>query len=321
MKAIKRPYVGIPTFLRSPHSEDPADYAKAAAVALGVPFDEGSPFLPGSRMGPRSIRENTLRFPTDFLYDPENDEVMLEHELTNRLILDAGDVDVRPANAPRTFELITHRVKEIVASGTFPIVIGGDHSITYPVFAAFDRPLYVVQFDAHQDYSEIDEDLARTNSHAFRHITQMDTCKKLVQVGIRGIRTTKHHVDQLRAGGHDVVPMRQARALGPDGIAALVPEGAAVFVTIDVDALDMTIIPGCVSGEPDGFGYGELMLALRRLAERCDIVGFDFVEVNPTLDVGTGATSYVGALVVTNFLGYIAAQPRWDERMKARGLK
>ncbi|MEM6763068.1 MAG: arginase family protein [Pseudomonadota bacterium] len=321
MKAINRPYVGIPTFLRSRFSEDPADFAKAAAVVLGVPFDEGSPFLPGSRMGPRAIREHSLRFPTDFLYDPENDEVMLEHELANDLILDAGDVDVRPANAARTFEVITHRVKEIVASGAFPIVIGGDHSITYPVFEAFDRPLYVVQFDAHQDYSEIDEDLARTNSHAFRHITQMPTCRKLVQAGIRGIRTTKHHVDELRASGHDVVPMRQARELGPDGIAALIPEGAAVFVTIDVDALDMTIIPGCVSGEPDGFGYGELLLALRRLAERCDVVGFDFVEVNPALDVGTGATSYVGALVVTNFLAAIAAQPRWDERLKARGLK
>ena len=321
MKAINRPYVGIPTFLRSRHSEDPADYAKAAAVVLGVPFDEGSPFLPGSRMGPRSIRENTLRFPTDFLYDPETSEVMLEHELSNKLILDAGDVDVRPANAARTFELITHRVREIVASGAMPIVIGGDHSITYPVFEAFDRPLHVIQFDAHQDYSEIDEDLARTNSHAFRHITQMETCQKLTQVGIRGIRTTKRHVDQLRAGGHDVVPMRQARELGPDGIAALIPEGAAVYVTIDVDALDMAMIPGCVSGEPGGFGFGELMLALRRVAERCEVVGFDFVEVNPSLDVGTGATSYVGALVVANFLGYIAAQPRWDAQMKARGLK
>jgi agmatinase len=320
VKVINRPYVGIPTYLRSRHTADPADYAKAAAVLLGVPFDEGQPFLPGSRMGPRAIREHSLRFPTDSLYDPETGETMLERELSGGLIIDAGDVDVRPANAARTFEIITARTREILDAGAFPVVLGGDHSISYPVFEAFDRPLHVIQFDAHQDFAEVDEDLSRSNSHAFRHITGMETCLSLTQVGIRGIRTTKSHVDELRATGHQVVPMRQARALGADGIAALLPEGAAVYVSIDVDALDMSMIPGCVSGEPDGFGYGELMLALRRVAERCEIAGFDFVEVNPPLDVGTGATAYIGALVVTNFLGYIAAQPRWAERLAARGL-
>jgi agmatinase len=275
MRAVNRPYTGIPTFMRAPLAETPQALAGAAIAVLGAPFDEGSPFLPGSRMGPRAIREHSLRFPAGGLYDPETGESFLVREATGGLIRDAGDVDIRPANAARTFELITSRTREILDSGAFPVVLGGDHSITYPVFEAFDRPAHVLQFDAHQDYSEIDEDLSRTNSHAFRHITGMETCLGLTQVGIRGLRTTGAHVDELREKGHRVVPMSQARALGAAGIAQLLPEGAPVYVTIDVDALDMALIPGCVSGEPDGFSHRDLMAALRAVAERCEIVGFD----------------------------------------------
>lgn len=318
MKSINRPYCGVATFLRAPHAVDQQSMRDAAIAVLGVPFDEGSPFLPGSRMGPRALREHSLRFPAGGLHDPETGENFLVRELTEGAILDVGDVDVRPANAARTFEVITARVRGVLNAGAFPVVLGGDHSITWPVFAAFDRPAHVLQFDAHQDFSEIDEDLSRTNSHAFRHIVGLPTCLGLTQVGIRGLRTVGAHVEELRAAGHQVVPMKQARALGAPGVAALLPEGAPVYVTIDVDALDMALIPGCVSGEPDGFSHRELMDALRAVAERCEIVGFDFVEVNPPLDVGTGATAYLGALVVTGFLGFICAQPWWAERLRSR---
>ncbi len=185
MQVINRAYVGIPSFMRARVSEAPEDLARAAVAVLGVPFDEGSPFLPGSRMGPRAIREHSLRFPAGGLYDPDTGETFLARELNEGLLLDVGDVDVRPANAARTFEITTARVRAILDSGAFPVVLGGDHSITYPIFDAFDRPTHVLQFDAHQDYSEIDEDLQHTNSHAFRHITAMDTCLGLAQVGIR----------------------------------------------------------------------------------------------------------------------------------------
>jgi agmatinase len=82
----------------------------------------------------------------------------------------------------------------------------------------------------------------------------------------------------------------------------------------------MALIPGCVSGEPDGFSHRDLMAALRAVAERCEIVGFDFVEVNPPLDIRTGATSYLGALVTAGFLGFICAQPWWERRLRERGL-
>lgn len=316
MRPVQRGYVGIPSFLRARIAPDPADYGRARIGVLGVPFDEGSPFLPGSRFGPRGIREHSLRLPISApLFDPDTNETFLARELAEHLIIDVGDVDVRPAKPERSFELITARVCEMLEGGLFPVILGGDHAITYPVFAAFDTPMHVIQFDAHQDFEEIDADLDRTNSHAFRHIAAMPTCLSITQIGIRGLRTTRRHVEEMRALGHRVIPMGETRALGATGIAQLLPEGSDVYVTIDVDALDISIVPGCVSGEPNGMGFRELMDSLRAIAQRHRVRGFDFVEVNPPLDIGTGATSYLGALIVTEFLGHICNQPRWAETL------
>ncbi len=317
MKAVNRGFTGIASFLRSRIAQTPEDYAGAKIGVLGVPFDEGSPFLPGSRMAPRTLREHSLRFPLGApFYDPDTNTSFLGEEMERGLIVDCGDVDIRPANPVRTFELITLRVREMLEAGLMPMVLGGDHSIVAPVFEAYEtlgKPLHVIQFDAHQDFSPVDEELNHTNGQGFRHISGMDHCASITQVGIRGFRSSRANVAEMRQIGNRVVTMSEVRKLGPAGIAALLPEGSDVYVSIDVDALDMSLIPGCVSGEPDGMAFRELMESLRSVAERHHVHGFDFVEVNPTLDVPTGATSYLGALVVTEFLGHICNQPYWAE--------
>ena len=85
-------------------------------------------------------------------------------------------------------------------------------------------------------------------------------------------------------------------------------------MSIDVDVLDISLVPGCVSAEPNGMSYPELRDILIDLAEQTDVIGFDFVEVNPQLDVGTGVTSYLGAHLVVEFLGHICDQPCWKAR-------
>ena len=93
-------------------------------------------------------------------------------------------------------------------------------------------------------------------------------------------------------------------------------------MSVDVDVLDLPLVPGCVSAEPNGFLYAELRDTLRALAEHTRIVGFDLVEVNPMLDIGTGITSYLAAHTIVEFLGWLCAQPWWiagrDQREVAR---
>jgi agmatinase len=313
------PFVGIPTFLRSPLAADLARL-DADVAFLGAPTDEGSPFMPGSRFGPRAIREHSLRFVTDppGFFDPQERKRFLEREMRESRIADVGDADILPTNPTDTFTNITGATRAILDAGAMPVVIGGDHAVTFPVVRAFDEsgmgPLHVVHFDAHLDYMPFVHGLSMTNQHAFRHIKQMANVASITQVGIRSIRGTEEMLADSLRDQNRVVTMEELRDVTVSGVVEAVPENARVYVSIDIDALDLPLVPGCVSAEPGGMHYEELREALFGLAEHTDVIGFDLVEVNPMLDVGTGVTSYLAAHTIVEFLGRICAQARWTAR-------
>jgi agmatinase len=121
--------------------------------------------------------------------------------------------------------------------------------------------------------------------------------------------------------GNRVVTMEEYRDVSHEGVLAGVPDGARCYVSIDVDALDLPLVPGCVSAEPEGMSYRDLRDTLAAIAEHTDVVGFDLVEVNPQLDIPTGITSYVAAQTIVEFLGRICAQPRWIDGADARAAR
>lgn len=312
---IDRPFVGIPSFLRAPICTD-IDQCDAAIAVMGVPFDEGSPFLAGSRLGPRALREHSLRFVSGGggFYNPETRKKYLDFELRNNLIADAGDADVAPTNVERTFANVTDMARQLLDREVLLVALGGDHSVTYPLVRAFSEKLHVIHFDAHTDYAPFVHDLRFTNGHAFRHIAPMAHVESLTQVGIRSLRHSEEMVEDSIRDGNRVITMEEFHRVTPRGIAELVPKGASCYVSIDVDVLDLSLIPGCVSAEPNGMSYADLRDTLKAIAERTNVIGFDFVEVNPELDVRTGITSYLGAHTVIEFLGHICDQPHWASR-------
>ncbi|MDP9483021.1 MAG: arginase family protein [Chloroflexota bacterium] len=316
-RSLGYPFAGIPSFLRAPIQADLARLDADIAV-LGVPSDDGSPYLPGSRFGPRRIREHSLRFGVDGYYDGRLDRTFLEHELTQGLVADTGDVDVLPTNPEGTWANITAAMRQILVTGALPVVIGGDHSVSAPVVRAWDRPIHVVHFDAHIDYTPFRHGFEFTNIQPMRHIRAMPHVKSLTQVGIRSLRNRRSDVHDSIGDGNRVIAMDEFRDLGPRSIAATLPAEAAVYISIDIDVLDQALVPGCVSGEPDGFAYNELRESLIALCEHTDVVGFDLVEVNPLLDVGTGATSYLAAHTIVELLGHICDQQRWVSRRAER---
>ena len=299
---LNRAFTGVPTFLRAEYCPN-LDQLNADAAIFGAPFDEGSPFLPGTRFGPRSLREHSLRFSPDGWQDMETGRHHLKDAVRSGRLVDVGDVDIASTNVELTFDNITRLTRAILERGVMPVGLGGDHSITYPIVRAFNEPLHIVQFDAHLDYDTFDGGLRYTNGHAFRHIHAMPNIQSLTQIGIRSMRSDVAILAEVVAKGSKIVSVGEYRREGAEAIIRRLPKGAPVYVTIDVDALDMSLVPGCVSGEPNGFSYEELSRGLVALASHTKVVGFDFVEVNPILDVGTGATSYLGAHIVVEFLG------------------
>lgn len=304
---LNMPFTGLSSFMRARVCENIDSLEDASFAILGVPTDEGSPYYPGSRMAPRSIREHSMRFGAGGrgYYDPQEGRYFLDEEMTGGRIVDVGDVDILPTNVEGTFANITDSVSSIVSRGAKPVIIGGDHAISFPVVRAFEDELHVIHFDAHLDYAPFVHGVQYSNSNAFRHIKKLSNVVSLTQVGIRSIRNTEQMMTDSLADGNSVVTMRGFRESRADSVLALIPAGSNVYVSIDIDVLDLALVPGCVSAEPDGMQYNELRDSLRALSAHANIIGFDLVEVNPLLDVGTGITSYLGAHTMIEFLGHM----------------
>ena len=304
-----RGYSGIPTFLRSNICKN-LDNINATYAVLGVPYDEGSPFVGGSRFCARSIREHSLRFGGGAIYDIESNKEYLRDAIADNSIVDLGDIDVTPSRGDVTMAKLTNVVEKVVDQKILPIILGGDHTITYPIVRGFNKPLHVVQFDAHIDYTKVTEGMTYTNSTSFRLLHQLDHVNSLSQVGIRSMRDHKSDVNDSLNNGSHIIKMSEIRNKGPENIWGHLPNDEDCYVSIDIDAYDMSLVPGCVSAEPNGFYFEELKSSLKSLVNKMNIVGFDFVEVNPKLDVGTNVTSYFGALTVAMFLGFIDEKKR-----------
>lgn len=297
-------FVGIPTFMRSRYF-DPADMPSCEWAVIGAPYDEGSPFAPGSRFGPRRIREQSLRFKSSGVYDSVTRRPLLTDFVSSGRLVDVGDADILPAAPGPSLENLTQMVRDVRARGAKPLVIGGDHATTHPVLRAFDEPIHVVQLDAHIDYMPFTDEFQFTNGQGFRKIHGLPHVASLTQIGIRGLRNYPDDFAAAEQAGSRIVHMPEFRRDGGAAVLSHIPEGAPCYVSIDIDAYDMALIPGCVSGEPDGFSYAEMIAMLTAITDRLDVKGFDLVEVNPMLDVATDATSYLAAHTTVHFLGLI----------------
>jgi arginase len=247
-----------------------AEHPDYKIAILGVPFDEKSSYLRGAAGGPAAVRAVS----TGKCYCGYTElGVNLEDET---VLVDLGDVDTS-GDMDKSFALIEKGVAAILAKGATPIVIGGDHSITYPVLKAFartHRPLDVLHFDAHPDlYEDLYGDRL---SHAcpFARILEDGLAANVIQVGVRAI-TADHRAKALK-GGVRMIEMKDID--GPLHLRFANP----VYVSFDLDALDPAFAPGVSHHEPGGLTTRQALQVIQSLKGR--IVGLDLVELNPSRD-------------------------------------
>jgi agmatinase len=301
------PFTGIATFAKFPLSDDLSALSATAAV-LGAPWDGGVAYRPGARLGPRAIREYSTRFA---LHERGVKEKGYFHVETGRRVLldttivDCGDVDVVLLDHEKTFARIEHAVRTIVSRNALPVIIGGDHSVSYPVVRGLPAvgPFDIVQIDAHLDFTDTVHGLLHTNASALRRIAELPFVGQIVQVGVRGIRTDESALQAATERGNVIVTMADIRnrgltALGQsfDGLRG------AVYLTIDIDAMDPSIAPGTSSPTYDGFAYWQVLEIVRLLTARNKLVGLDVTEVNPLVDQA-GLTASLAAQLILEILG------------------
>jgi agmatinase len=299
------PFVGISTFGKRPYQPDWAALDADVAI-LGAPYDAGTQWRAGARFGPRGVREASTLFSFGHAgaYDHEDDAVYLPGDVN---IVDIGDADIVHTDTEQSHANIETGVRAILDAGALPVVIGGDHSINIPCIRAFDGQgdIHILQIDAHLDFVDERHGVRHGHGNPMRRAAEQYYVTGLTQVGIRNVSSTaREGYDDARAMGSDIISVRQARKMGTMGVLAHVPEGARLYVTIDIDAFCPSIAPGTGTPSHGGFLYYEVLELLQAAAKRHEIVGIDLVEVAPDYDP-TGSTSILAAQLLLNFLGFI----------------
>lgn len=299
------PFVGICTFAKKPYV---ADWGKinANVAVMGAPFDFGTQWRPGARFGPRAVREASTLFSFGHAgaYDHEDDATYLGSDVS---IVDIGDADIVHTDTVKSHANIEKGVRAMLAAGAIPVVIGGDHSVNIPCVNAFDDQgdIHILQIDAHLDFVDERHGVRFGHGNPMRRAAEKSYVTGLTQVGIRNVSSTaKEGYADARNMGSEIISVRQARALGPDGVAARIPKGSRVYVTIDIDAFCPSIAPGTGTPSHGGFLYYDVLELLQNVARNHEIVGIDLVEVAPDYDP-TGSTAILAAQVLLNFLGFI----------------
>ena len=302
---LNLPFVGIATFAKKPYVED-WDAIDADAAIIGAPFDFGTQWRSGARFGPRGVREASTLFSFGHAgaYDHEDDATYLGAEVR---IVDMGDADIVHTDTESSHANIEFAVRKALAAGALPVTIGGDHSVNIPCIRAFDDqgPIHILQIDAHLDFVDERHGVRHGHGNPMRRAAEKDYVTGLTQVGIRNVSSTaKEGYEDARAMGSDILSVRQARAFGAQGVIDRIPEGARLYVTIDIDAFCPSIAPGTGTPSHGGFLYYDVLEMLQAASKRHQVVGVDLVEVAPDYDP-TGSTSILAAQVLMNFLGFI----------------
>jgi agmatinase len=249
---------------------------------IGVPTDRHSSFLRGAALAPPLIRA-ALHSGHGNMTAESGIELGSDVRLS-----DAGDLPL--AEAEGDDALIAAAVAEAAGSGSVPLVLGGDHSITVPVIealAAAHGPVDILHFDAHLDLYDDFEGNPRSHASPFARIMERGLARRLVQVGIRTLN--RHCREQAERFGVEIVEMRHFAA-------DAVPQPAGpLYISLDMDAFDPAFAPGVSHHEPGGLSVRDVLAVLDLV--RAPIVGADIVEYNPARDLN-GVTAVLAAKLV-----------------------
>ena len=322
------PLLTVPphSFFGAPVCHDLASFDHEVAL-LGVPYDQGS-LIPycrvGQSQGPNAVRTNPTFFYGGNPFDGPPDATSPcvgfvcvddgKEYLRDVTMADIGDVVIPPGDLKTFVNTTTEVARQIAARRSVLASVGGDHSIAFPLVRGmepWDR-LEVIQFDAHFDTRDTVGGSRYSHSSPIHRISELAFVDRITQFGIRNF-ASRESVAMAEKIGTIVVPASEMhRNVPADAVAEYAPVGKNVYLTIDTDFFDWSIVPGTVLPEPGGFTLQEFRECVQVIAGRSNIVGFDVVCLNPLVDTAWygGVTTRLVSYVMAYTLGYIFAAGR-----------
>lgn len=258
-----------------------SEYDDASVVIYSCPMDATTSYRPGTRFAGNAIRVDSFGIEW---YSPYRNMSLKDYPTC-----DIGDLDLPIGAVEEALDVIYETTKQILKDNKKPMMIGGEHLVTFPVVRAVVEKypdLHMIHLDAHTDLR--DEFFGRKLSHAtvIRRCFDIMGPGKIYQFGIRS--GDKHEFDWAASGNTHL------RKFDFEGLAETIEalKDKPVYITIDLDVLDPGVFPGTGTPEPGGMQYKDLLKAFDLFENLNHIVGADFVELNPYLDP-SGASNAV----------------------------
>jgi agmatinase len=298
--------------------------ADADVVIVGAPYDGGTSHRPGTRFGPGAVRQACY-----LPQDGSRPSLALRVDgLRDLRVYDAGDVEMFGGDAVKSLDALEAAVQNVASAGAIPVVLGGDHSITFADATAVARHVgwgrvSVVHFDAHADTGEIEFGSLYGHGRPMRRLIESGAVRgdRFLQIGLRGYWPGPSELSWMAEQQMRSYEMTEIVARGLDNclseafvIATDSCDG--VFLSVDIDVVDPGMAPGTGTPEPGGLTGRELLDAVRRCCYELPIVGLDVVEIAPPYDV-SDITAYLGNRVVLEALSAIARR-RLDDASGTR---
>ncbi len=308
---VPKMYGDVPPFMAVEHAPQ-LKGIKADAVVIGMPYDGIATYRGGAtRRAPQEIRKFSLLFGN---YNFDWDMMALDHVR----VVDCGDVDVAPGDTPESYRRLERRIDEIHGTGGVPLMMGGDHGISYPAVAAVARktggPLGVIVFDTHLDLSESLNGDRLTRASPVKRICEIKEVdpRRVAMIGIKGPRNVPEWTPLYKKLGMRVFSNAEVEARGMAAVAEEArriasPDGRPIYVSVDIDAVDPAYAPGTNSPEPGGLTSREIIEGVRIVC-RDGFAGFDVVEVSPDFDNRSGTTSLLAARLIAEAIACLAAK-------------
>jgi len=278
-------------FLQNRFLSGDSSYEECEICIVGLPYDGTSSYRPGSRFGPNAIRKAS--------WGMETYSHTLRRDLGDLKICDLGDLEIPFGNKEMALAKIREAIGKIVDDGKYPVLLGGEHLITLPVVEGFRsrfHDLAVVQLDAHTDLR--DEYLGETLSHStvMRRVSEVVEDGGLFQFGARSGSREEFAYANTIGSLYDFTEDGFNRALKDINDKPL-------YISLDLDVLDPSLLPGTGNPEPGGIDFNEIIRGLQILA-RTRVIGFDVVELSPDHDPSEVSSIVTAQLVREMILNY-----------------
>lgn len=290
------------------------DKIDADAVIFGVPY--GKPYLPAQfpndqSAAPYALRAASSRTVID--HDVIDTDRNSHDRISDYKLVDGGDIPLLEGDVELHYNLAEQAVRHLVKRGIIPVTIGGDDGVTNPVLRGFNclSDVIIIQIDAHLDWR--DERFGERDGYSspMRRASELSFVSAIHQIGIRSFGSAYHSdIQDAKDWGANIHYAREVHKNGIQTVVDALPNGGNFFITLDVDGLDPSVMPGTIALAPGGLSWWDIDNLISGITSKGNLIGLNIVELAPKNDINQISMIGAGRIILKFLMSQLSKSKR-----------